>query len=681
MNLADQFTTDATAGGTAQQPQMTLAQQFAADAAAGSQAQATQAKAQATQTASDNGLAQDLAAGGMSPDALNQMRQIAGGAAHGVGSMFNNAANFVEKGVAAGLNAIPGIRDTGLARAAQQTANADVLAQAQTDQAFKQNAAPGAQAASIVAPMLVPMGGVMKGAGAIRSGVQALPMMGGTAGRLVGSALGNAATGAALSTGAPIDPNGPDYWSQVGKNALVGGGLGVAIPAAIGTGRAIGSNIWNAVRPIVNPRAYVGQGFANAIGDQAGDVANSIRGAQQFVPDSLPTTAQAGTTPLLVATEKAAANNDPAFKIALANRENANNAARWNSLFGVAGTDLDLQNAIAARNTATNPLYNIAKQQSIPVDQPMSGLMARPAMQSAIKRAQTLADNNEAGPIFQTARIPNSMGGSPTTSQTLTGNGAQAVKEALDAMLLPENTQKLSGKEIGALQDTRSAYISWLEGHSPAFTQARQTYAAMSPPINTMQAGQQMVDRLGGLGRTLNSTGATSLTAPGYSTALNQALKAQEFGIDPAAQTTLENIGRDLQRSTISNSLKSPGSDTAYNLAANGWLARNLYGSDFGGATGLGRALGAAGALATGHPMIGLGILGGGAKLGQMVGGRLNGQLSNFLLNPNELLPYLDARAATAVNAAQQVLPGLMQRQLLPAVIGGVTRGGLMNAQ
>lgn len=504
-----------------------------------------------------------------------------------------------------------------------------------------------------------------------------LMMGGGTSlpARMAIGALQGGAGAAMLPTTNPDQSFADQKLQQIG----VGGALGAAVPGAFGAAKAIGSNLYNAARPILNPAGYVGQQFASQIGDQAGNVANSIRSAPQYVPGSLPTTAQAAPNATLVATEKAAANSLPGFKIALAEREAGNNQARWDQLSGIAGTDLDLQNAIAARSTATTPLYNIAKQQPIPVDAPMTDLMSRPAMQTAIDRAQKLASNTNAGPIFQTTRIPNSMGGSATTSQTLTGNGAQAVKESLDAMLLPENTQKLSGKEIGALQDTRSAYISWLEGHSPAFTQARQTYAGMSPPINTMQAAQDMQARLGGLGRSLNTSGTPQITAPGYATALGQALKNQEFGIDPAAQTALENIGQDLQRSTVSNSLRTGGSDTAYNLAANGWLARNLYGPAFGGATGAGRAIGALGAAATGHPWIGAGILTGGAKAGQMVGNRLNAQLSNYLLDPQALLPYLDARAA----AATQAVPNPLVQRLLqygrPALVNGLS-GGLNNA-
>ncbi|WP_175804132.1 hypothetical protein [Burkholderia cenocepacia] len=55
-------------------------------------------------------LAQDLAAGGASPDTWSNLQQIGSGAWHGISSLASNAANLVEKGISAGVNAIPGVR-------------------------------------------------------------------------------------------------------------------------------------------------------------------------------------------------------------------------------------------------------------------------------------------------------------------------------------------------------------------------------------------------------------------------------------------------------------------------------------------------------------------------------------------------------------------------------------------
>jgi hypothetical protein len=611
----------------------------------------------------------DFAAGGASPDTLSQLLQIGQGAAHGIGSMFNNAANFAERH-------IPFFPASIAAR--------DTAAQAQADQQFAQSASPGSQAAATVAPMLLPMSGAMAPGNALRAGVTSLPRMTGFMGRTLGSVAGNALNGGLMATGAPIDPSqavGPQDATHVGFGTALGAGIPALLNGGVATGSWLGRNLAGIAAPVVNPRNYVGQGIANFLGDEAPNVASAIRTAPSYVPGYQPTVAQIAGNVGLVATEKAAANGDPAFKIALAQRGVNNNAVLWNALDQVAGNQNDLSNLIAARDTATNPLYNVAKQQNIPVDAPMTDLLSRPAMQKAISRAQTGSDNRNAGQIITTIGIPNPMGGAPSSLTTMNGNGAQRVKEAFDAMLMPENTNKLSGKEIGDIRDTRDAFMAWLEGHSPEFAQARQTYAAMSPPINSMQAAQQISERLGGLGRSMDVNQNPILTAPGYATAMSQAIGNQEFGIQPQAQAQLENIGRELQRATISNSLKSPGSDTAYNLAANGWLARNLYGPGFGGATPVGRGLAGLATALGGHPWLGVGVASGLGKVGQTVGNRLNAQVSDLLLNPSGLLPYLDARAAAPINPANPVFPGLLQRNVVPALIGGVARGGLMNSQ
>ncbi|RKP56355.1 hypothetical protein D7S86_08120 [Pararobbsia silviterrae] len=624
----------------------------------------------ASQAASDPQYG-DLSAGGMPAFTSGQVGQIAGGAAHGIGSLVNNAANLVEQGVSSGLNAIPGIRDTALARAVRSTANADTSSQAKTDQDFSKNASPGAQAASIVTPFFLPMGSVADAGSAVGNAVRAIPGMGGTAGRLIGAGLGNAATGALASAGSPINPNGPDYWSQVGGNAALGGLLGAAAPAVASAGRAVGSGVTGLLSPVLNPGRYVGQGIANALGDQAGDVAANIRSAPQFVPGSQPTTAQAGANPTLVATEKAAANANPDFKMALAQRGIDNNDARWGALMGVAGTPADLQAAQAARDAAASPLYQQAHAATANVGPAFMRYAQIPEMQQAMQAAHSAAALDAAvgrgvPPVWPTP-----------TSNTINGSALDYTSRALGDMINDAQRQGANSR-AASLTALKSSVDGWTQRYIPGVQAAKDAYAAGSVPINTMEVGQQIANGLGT--RSMNAGGAPEIQMMPFRSGLTQAMRGAPYGIDANALNTLQGIGQDLQRSTVSNSLKSPGSDTAYNLAANGWLARNLYGPAFGGSTGLGRTIAGVGTAAAGHPWAGLAAAGGIGKVGQAVGNRLNAQLSNLLLNPNALLPYLDARAAPTVNAAQQALPGLLQRQVLPAAIGGITRGGLMNS-
>lgn len=622
----------------------------------------------------DAGLAQDLAAGGASPNTLTELAQIARGGAHGVGSFFNNVANLVEKGVASGLNAIPGVRNTGLARAATNAANSDVAMQSSADQRFSQSASPGEKAAAFVAPMAIPLGDLAVPGKAIGAGVKMIPGMGGAIGRAVGTGLGNAATGAVVSGAAPIDPNQP-YWPQVARNAEVGAGIGAALPAAISAGKAVGSNIWNALRPVVAPAQYVGRGLANALGEQAPEVASNIRSAPEFVRGSMPTTAQAGANPVLVATEKAAANANPDLRNALAQRAIANNDARWQALTGVAQTPEAQQAAVAARDAAAAPLYQQAHQATANVGPAFMRYAQIPEMQEAMQRANQLASLDAAvdrgiAPVWPTP-----------TSKTINGAALDYTSRALGDMI--DEAQRAGAKsKAGALAALRGKVDGWTQTYIPGVQQARAAYAAGSVPVNTMEVGQQIANGLGT--RAMNPGGAPEIQMMPFRSALTKAMgsgDAAKYGIDADALNSLQGIGQDLQRATISNSLRSPGSDTAYNLAAQGWLARQLYGPTFGGSSGIGKGIAAGGALLTGHPIAAAAILGGAKKIGQMAGTPLQAELSNFLLNPDALLPYLDARAAGPVNGTQQALAAALRRQVIPAVVGGVTRRSLVNSQ
>ena len=62
---------------------------------------------------------------------------------------------------------------------------------------------------------------------------------------------------------------------------------------------------------------------------------------------------------------------------------------------------------------------------------------------------------------------------------------------------------------------------------------------------------------------------------------------------------------------------------------------------------------------------------------GSRVGGRLNEHLGQMLLNPQELLPYLDAHAAAQANPGQLTLGQTLGRRLqyLPATAAPLMLG------
>jgi hypothetical protein len=659
MSLADQFTTDATAGGAAPAQATSLTDQFAADASAGAKLASSASPASA---AGGAGAAATQTAAGQP----GMLASLGAGLGHGFGSTMLGVQQLVGRGMQAlgGIGESPNLTSiiTGqqpmnvVGRAGQWLTQDAEHGIANLDQQY----APYSAAHPIVA-------GTGNVGGQIAGTLPTAFIGPEYAGLSIAGKMGlGAAQGAAGAAMMPVQNPGNDFWTQKAEQAGIGGLLGGATPMVAAGAKNLGQSLWNAAKPVVQPGRFVGEGLAGAMDPaEAAAAAQNIRGAQQFVPGSLPTTAQVAQTPVMVQTEKAA-GNIPAFKSAAAQRAIDNNDARWQALMGVAQTPEALAAANQARAAAAQPLYDAAHQATANVGRGFVNFAQRPAVQQAMQQADQLARNEGVQLKWPTP-----------DDRAISGQALDYTNRALGDMIGAAQRAG-NNQQARALTEAQSYLKSWTQTYVPGVRQAAQKYAQMSVPINTMEAGQAIANGLGT--RAMNAGGAPEIQLTPYRSALTSAMKNAEFGIDPNALNSLQGIGQDLQRATVSNSIRSPGSDTAYNLAAQGWLARQLYGPTFGGAGNLGKAVGALGATALGHPMVGLGILGGGNKIGQMVGNRLQDRLSGLLLNPDTVLPYLDARAAAA---AQPVQGPLMQGLLnygRPAAVQGLL-GGFQNAR
>ncbi len=495
---------------------------------------------------------------------------------------------------------------------------------------------------------------------------------------LAGKAGLGAAQGAAGAAMMPVENDGGNFWAEKAKQTGIGAGMGAAVPAVTAGAAAVGRGLWNAVKPVVQPGRFVGEGLANAMSPaEAAAAAGNIRGAPTFVPGSMPTTAQVAGNPMLVQTEKAA-GNVPAFKTAQTQRAIDNNAARWQALMGVAQDDAALTAARDARESSATPLYQQAHQATTNVGPAFMRYAQVPQVQEAMQRAHDLASLDAAAgrgiaPVWPTAPVPGVSAG----SRQINGAALDYTTRALGDMI-NEAQRAGSNTRAASLAALKDQVDNWTARYIPGVQQARTAYAAGSVPVNTMEVGQQIANNLGT--RTMNASGIPEIQMMPFRSALTSAMNggnAAKYGIDANALGTLQGIGQDLQRATVSNSIRSPGSDTAYNLAADGWLARQLYGSEFQGATGLGKAIAAGATALSGHPYAALGVFAGANKAGQLVGSRLQDRLTGLLMDPNAILPYLDARAA----AASQAVPNPLVQGLLnygrPALVNGVS-GGLV---
>lgn len=111
-------------------------------------------------------------------------------------------------------------------------------------------------------------------------------------------------------------------------------------------------------------------------------------------------------------------------------------------------------------------------------DPALSGLIQRPAIKSAIEDAATIAENKNIQMFDQSGK--------------LTGEGAHLIKLSLDDAATGNATTAVGKNAKNAIISAKEDYLKWVESNVPAYKAARETYAAMSNPINRMKVGEQL---------------------------------------------------------------------------------------------------------------------------------------------------------------------------------------------
>lgn len=168
-----------------------------------------------------------------------------------------------------------------------------------------------------------------------------------------------------------------------------------------------------------------------------------------------------------------------------------------------------------------------------------------------------------------------------------------------------------------------------------------------------MGAASAMVDSLGSGAR--NSAGSPQITLPGINSQLRK-LDKLPYSVSPGMQDTLGGIQKDLQRASISNSVRSAGSDTAYNLNTQGWLASKVYG----------KQVGQSGPLADMVRKLPLGIGPFLTSIKDTGAKRVLGAAQDVMLNPSEMAKELDRVAARNPHLAR-LLGRSVQRGMVTA--------------
>lgn len=408
----------------------------------------------------------------------------------------------------------------------------------------------------------------------------------GTIGSITGQVLPMLATaaipGANTITGAGVIGMGTgalapststnETMSNIGLGGLAGSGSILAGRAAKG--------LYEGGKALVAPLTKTGQEqiVANTLRSfSRGDpkALAGLKSAQQLVPGSSPTMAQASRDPGLAQLERTLVNT-PEVSPDLAGRYATQRAARQTAMHEVAGTDEYFEAIKSGRSTFANEDYAAAmkagfdQKKAQALAPTLEKLMQRPSLKEAQATAKKLAAETDAK-ITDFGSI----------------EGLDWLKKGLDSII---SDAKKPGSSIGtarltALLQTKRDLMGVIEEIAPAYKTANDNFAAMSKQVNAMEVARDLLKKyepasarygastretLDAYTRALESAGESVKKATGMNVTLADIMPSRDIA-------KLEAVARDKARAAAAEELgRSSGSPTAQNLAAQNLLRRML---------------------------------------------------------------------------------------------------------
>lgn len=430
------------------------------------------------------------------------------------------------------------------------------------------------------------------------------------------------------------------------KETLTNTGVGAVLsPLTMLAGRGLVGAAKAGKAAFIDPFTKAGQEriAANTLRAAAGSAddvakaAQSIRtGMQDVLPGAQPTTAEVANNAGIANLERVMKNN-PEFIPAFANRSSQNRNAIMSAMDDIAGDDVARSAAVSARDQATSGLYGIADDAVTQADDAFNALMQRPSMGKALDRVKELAE--ESGEVVDTDK--------------LTGRTLHYFKKALDDLTEGPAKNDLGKNQLSAMRNTRAAFLDWVEQRIPEYGQARTTFAEMSKPINQMDIGTALRNKLF---PAISDMGAeTRLRPNAFAQAMREgdATASRALGrngasitdiLSPEQMKTLGQVGKQLAGRVNADELgRAVGSNTGQNLVGQNALRQML------GPLGLSdnlinRAV---------QGPIGQGILGAPSKIAQSVTGTVGepGVLKRLVelgLSPEDAIKVLEAQIAAS---------------------------------
>lgn len=417
------------------------------------------------------------------------------------------------------------------------------------------------------------------------------PLMATTAGKvgnfagkmlpILGTALipgANTYAGAAAigATQGLLEPTTADE-SVVGNTALGGAG---GFLGTLGTRAAVG--IVNAGKAAVQPfyaagRDQIAGNLIARFADNPGSVAGAT--STPTITGALPTLAEQTGDRGIARLQDSLASVDPQINNQIAGRLASNNASRVQALQGLTGADGARDFAVANRAGTAQPMYDdafkvVPDASLLTPDQgrSMQTLLKSPAVQQAMKDAQAIAKNQgtNVGPANASGSI----------------EGLHNMKLSLDDQIAAAQTAGLTNK-AASIKTARDNLVDLMESMSPEYANARQVYAQMSQPINSMDVASQIARR--GLSKGTDLSGNPTINRNALIGAIQDPnLVKQATGrslgtisdvMDPQDEALVRAIASEADRAgAVAQAGNGPGSATAQRIASQN-ITRNLIGS------------------------------------------------------------------------------------------------------
>jgi hypothetical protein len=465
--------------------------------------------------------------------------------------------------------------------------------------------------------------------------------------------------GAAGGASAPVT-EGDDYWDQKATDTGVGAATGGVIPGAAKVIGGAGKIVYHGlIEPWAKPAAIKGRAYLEAAGDKVKQISDLLTENRQIVPGSAPTAGEAAAPAKRAefsALQESAAKAKPSEYFA---RGEEQNAARIEALNEFAGNPAKRAEAAAQRSARAAPHYEAGVNQTAPTSG-LKDLAERPSTGAVLKRAERLMEEKDKSfaPLF-----PNGL------PRQMSGEEAQAVKLAFDDMIKLHPKSAMDTAEVEAIKATRNEFVGWMEKNFPELGRGRKLYKMGSGPVNEMDTGEALVEKLTPALRATDTPRSTafanavrdSASTIKKATGEPRFEKLEQVLTNRSLQTT-HNVADDLARQDLHKDLGRAGSKAAPDAIA---LATHNLQSQLGGPppTLLHRGVMLANAIIN--------------RLEGRVNKKLAAEMAAEMLNPPGVAKSL--AEAQARDIRNKAIADAIQHYQRPAIAGGasaIAQGG-----